>query len=836
MALKKLSLKTFFGFFIVLIFVVFSIYKVPFFESIEKTLYDRAINLFASPKGNNQIILVNINDNSSPFLNLSGELRSEISRALGILKKNNAKIIGIQLPFDQKLSNQGLEQVKSFRNKFNTYSSTRKKGAVSNWVRDNLGTLEKEFDYNTRLAEALYEAESIILPFYSSTGKTAPIKQNDNALLLKNAINGKDIPESLVMEYKIAGPSLPIPDLLNSSMGLGYIGLQTEDHNNENSYPIYISYNGKFFPSFPLRIALAALQQEPKQVILGKGNLIIGGLDIPLPDGKIFLPFPKSEDAYTRYSLIDILNSKKSLPALKDKIVLIGLTATQDKTDLSASNGYDILQSARVIDSLLSGNPISRPVILFYLELLLLLLFGIFSAIYFPQVGHKIRLSIMLGLIIIFIAISLCLNSLLHIWFKPVYFLSAVIFIYLYFFLFEIFTTCGLGGKSTETNRMLGLNFQSQGLLDLAFSKFKKLPLDDDAKELIYNLGLEFERKRLINKALQAYEYLFKGGGFKDTQDRLLKLRESVKSSTIGSHQEITEGKITEDAPSRGNMSRIGRYKILGELGKGAMGLVFKAIDEKINRTLAIKTIRFSDEFDDDVIQEIKERFFREAEIAGKLSHPSIVTIYDVGEHGELTYMAMEFLDGDDLEKYISKKNLLPLRKVLNIVARVADALDFAHKDQVIHRDIKPANIMLLKNGAIKVTDFGIAKAISSSRTKTGVILGTPNYMSPEQIMGQKIDHRSDIFSLGVLFFQLLTGETPFHGDNLSNLLYQITQVKHPTIRVYNPKIPQICEKILDKALEKNPTKRFQSAGEMSRVIKTLIQKLDQLKSKKAGK
>ena len=262
------------------------------------------------------------------------------------------------------------------------------------------------------------------------------------------------------------------------------------------------------------------------------------------------------------------------------------------------------------------------------------------------------------------------------------------------------------------------------------------------------------------------------------------------------------------------------------------MGLVYKALDPKINRLLAIKTIRFADEFDEDVIQEIKERFFREAEIAGQLSHPSIVTIYDVGEYQDLTYMAMEFLEGDDLEHFITKKNLLPLRRILDIVAKVAEALDFAHKAEVIHRDIKPANIMLLKKGGVKVTDFGIAKAISSSRTKTGVILGTPNYMSPEQIMGQKIDHRSDIFSLGVLFYQLLTGDTPFHGDNLSALLYQITQVSQPSVRRLNPKIPKVCEQIINKALAKDPDERFKAAGEMARYLKVLASKIDQLKEK----
>ena len=277
---------------------------------------------------------------------------------------------------------------------------------------------------------------------------------------------------------------------------------------------------------------------------------------------------------------------------------------------------------------------------------------------------------------------------------------------------------------------------------------------------------------------------------------------------------------------------KIGRYDILEIIGKGSMGLVYKALDPKINRLLAIKTIRFSDEFDEDVIQEIKERFFREAEIAGQLSHPSIVTIHDLGEDQDLTYMAMEYLEGEDLEKFVSKKNLLPLRKVLHIVASVAEALDFAHNADVIHRDIKPANIRLLKSGGVKVTDFGIARAISSSRTRTGVILGTPNYMSPEQIMGQKIDPRSDIFSLGVLLYQLLTGELPFQGDNLSSLLYQITQVKQPPLRTFSPKIPLACEQIVDKALAKNANDRFRTAGYMGKVLRLLTLKIEERQRK----
>jgi len=267
------------------------------------------------------------------------------------------------------------------------------------------------------------------------------------------------------------------------------------------------------------------------------------------------------------------------------------------------------------------------------------------------------------------------------------------------------------------------------------------------------------------------------------------------------------------------------------ELGKGAMGTVYKGRDPKINRLLAIKTIRFSDEFEENQLQEIKERFFREAELAGKLSHPGIVAIYDVGEDYDLTYMAMEFLDGEDLEKYCRKESLLPFRKVLDIIAETADALEYAHNNGVIHRDIKPANIMLLKNKRIKVTDFGIAKSMSSSKTRSGIILGTPNYMSPEQIMARKIDARSDIFSLGVVFFQLLTGELPFKGDNLNSLFYQITQAMHPSPRKINPRVIRPCEQIIDKVLAKNPEHRFQRAKNLAKYLRILAYKIDTMKA-----
>jgi eukaryotic-like serine/threonine-protein kinase len=551
--------------------------------------------------------------------------------------------------------------------------------------------------------------------------------------------------------------------------------------------------------------------------------------------GEMLVAFPNMKNPFPRYSIADLLTNKKGARLLKGKTVLLGLCTGDnpgfDTPVHGAMSGMEL--TARIMDNIINNRFISSPPLMLYMEILALCILGVFAFLFFPRMGHIGRLGLMIGLSALVFISGLALLSMMHTWVSTAYIIGCLVTIYLVVTIRQLTSAEKMTKASLETNRMLGLSFQTQGLLDLALDKFKKLPLDNGTKDLIYDLGLEYERKTMPGKALEAYEYINKGGGFRDLDSRISALKESNESAAIGSTG------AAPDSPAgspEGVTGMLGRYEVLGELGKGSMGIVYKGLDPKINRLLAIKTIRFSDEFDEDVIQEIKERFFREAEIAGQLSHPSIVTIYDVGEYRDLTYMAMEFLEGDDLENFISKKSLLPFRKVLDIVMRVAEALDFAHKTEVIHRDIKPANIMLLKNGDVKVTDFGIAKAISSSRTKTGVILGTPNYMSPEQIMGQKIDQKSDIFSLGVLFYQLLTGETPFHGDNLSALLYQITQVKQQSIRSYNPKFPKVCEQIVDKALAKNPDERFKTAGDMAKFIKLLASKIDQLRNKKAIK
>jgi serine/threonine-protein kinase len=270
----------------------------------------------------------------------------------------------------------------------------------------------------------------------------------------------------------------------------------------------------------------------------------------------------------------------------------------------------------------------------------------------------------------------------------------------------------------------------------------------------------------------------------------------------------------------------LGRYKVLKELGRGAMGVVYLGKDPTIHRFVAIKTMRLDQIDDGEKLQEVTARFFREAESAGRLSHPNIVTIYDAGEQDEMGYIAMEVLEGSSLKQFSRQPNLMPLTEIAQTLATVADALDHAHQQGVVHRDIKPANIMLTKDRLVKVMDFGIAKMASSGKTQTDIVLGTPTYMSPEQIAGKKVDGRSDIFSLGVVLFELLAGRPPFTADNLSALLFTIAHQPAPKLDTIRKDLPPIFQEILDRALQKELPQRYRRASEFAQDLRASLQSL----------
>ena len=266
----------------------------------------------------------------------------------------------------------------------------------------------------------------------------------------------------------------------------------------------------------------------------------------------------------------------------------------------------------------------------------------------------------------------------------------------------------------------------------------------------------------------------------------------------------------TSGATTRGERTMLGRYRIDRELGRGAMGMVYLGHDPQLGRQVAIKTMALAREFEGVELVEARARFFREAEMAGRLQHRDIVTIYDAGEDQDLAYIAMEFVKGRDLLQHTLPGRLLPVPVVLQTVARVAQALAYAHSHGVVHRDIKPANVMIDPDSdTVKVTDFGIARITDASRTRTGMVLGTPSFMSPEQMAGRRVDGRSDLYSLGVMLFQLLTGSLPHASESMATLMYQIANEQAPDVRSLRPGLPEALANIVALALEKRPEVRY---------------------------
>jgi serine/threonine-protein kinase len=284
--------------------------------------------------------------------------------------------------------------------------------------------------------------------------------------------------------------------------------------------------------------------------------------------------------------------------------------------------------------------------------------------------------------------------------------------------------------------------------------------------------------------------------------------------------------------PGRGQALRTGQlfhhFRLQQQLGRGATATVFKAIDERNGNVIALKTLTLTDDWPEDLLAEAKLRLLREADAAGSLAHPDIVEIREAGEHEGLVYLAMEYVEGVNLGTHATEGRMLPPRLVCEMCARVADALYFAHQRGVIHRDIKPANIVFdQKNRRVRVMDFGVARLENSRATRTGVILGSPSYMAPEQLDARPVTAQSDLFSLGVTLFQLLTGMLPFRSDSIPGLMQKISAEPHPPLTVVRPDLPAALSAVIDRALEKDPDMRFRTGAEMAQALRDCARDVD---------
>ncbi|HEX5392689.1 MAG TPA: protein kinase, partial [Rhodocyclaceae bacterium] len=544
--------------------------------------------------------------------------------------------------------------------------------------------------------------------------------------------------------------------------------------------------------------------------------------------------FYKDQDgrpAFAVDSFFDVRTGKIPYDKYRDKIVLIGPTAagvgSLFVTPIAPSMPA-VLMQAHAVSSILSEHFFVAPAWGFWAEKGIFLLIAAYLVALLPRLKAGMGAGITVSVLALLLGAHFVLMTTQLLWLRLM--LPASLLLVGHALLTTKRFLVTEQGKeksdldSAESNRMLGLAFQGQGQLDMAFDKFRKCPLDEQLMENLYNLGLDFERKRQFNKAESVFRYMGDfNPKFRDLEQRLSRARQLSETIILGGAGAARSNASLLDA---GTLEKpmLGRFQVEKELGKGAMGVVYQGRDPKINRVVAIKTMALSQEFEGDELADVKARFFREAETAGRLNHPHIVTIYDAGEEHDLAFIAMEFLKGQDLVPYTKADHLLPLPAVMSIAARVAEALDYAHKNNVVHRDVKPANIMYEPDSdTVKVTDFGIARLTDSSKTKTGMVLGTPSFMSPEQLAGSKVDGRSDLFSLGGTLYQLVTGRLPFEGESLAQLMFQIANKAPADVRSLRPDIPDCLVAIIDRALTKDINQRYQTGAEMALALRSCM-------------
>lgn len=764
----------------------------------------------------------------SPVVNVQvteGELsRETLANLVTRLSQQKARVILLCLPLSSPGSRQLAKKLRRMREDW-----ARSPDVIPDrlWRRINkdLSAFERDLDADGYLGKALNEAGNVVLVApVQTTGEEDAISAQLQKLSLKLSV-----PDWTWQQY-LRHFSNPVP-LFSPAVGIAAVQIPREELRQQAAAVGFIAADGggipagslllpigrRYFPSAALAVVIVSQKASFKSVRLesrapGTVLLSTGKHRYTLDNRLRMLPLPAALLAtIPKVSATAILKGINDSTLLGGKVAVVGLFAGPQAPEYS---------EARLISQMLGTFRLSRPGWLPLVEVLVLIYFAFILWLVVPRLPSRTGLILMGFSVLIWLVAATILLLTMGWWLQltPPLLLTGLGLLLIHFARHRHERRETL----SELNCSLGKMLQEKGLLDKALERYQACPPDDAAaRDLIYDLGLDFERKRQFSQALRAYNHLAQGGRYKDIATRLARLGQNGGSVSLG--------RKTKDATvvlEKGAVHpTLGRYEVVRELGQGAMGTVYLGRDQKINRDVAIKTLAFSG-VEETQLPMIKERFFREAEAAGRLNHPGIVTIFDAGEEHDLAYLAMELLDGEDLSAYCKPDTLLPVSEVLDIIAAIADALAYAHSNKVVHRDIKPANIMRQRDGSVKVTDFGIARVVSESQTQTGMILGTPSYMSPEQVAARKIDGRSDLFSLGSVCYELLCGEKAFSGDSMASLMYNISNLRYTPLSEKRKGLPICCHDLVDMLLVKAVSRRPNNAAIVAAAARTCCEKV----------
>lgn len=788
------------------------------------------------------IAVVTIDDESLEALGNWPWNRDLLARMTHLLDKAGAEVVGFTLPLETPQNEHSLKTLREFR--------SAHRHQFDQTSRDLFDQVTRQLNTDRTLAGAFRSSGNILLALSYFQNTAMPDKSPElprvlaNQLIPATSVEGlapvlyEHVPEALHPDRMLYIHKLALPpeSLGNSvlSMGPG-IGQPVID-GSLGARPLLVPYGNGFLPSFSLLVAAAKTGSIDKfRAVHGEG--VYYGDRLIDTDSKFrTIPFYyKTKDglpAFEIYPFHSVLSGDIKPDAFRNKIVLIGLAADSlanyHETPLGGKMP-PVLIEAHTISALLQGDIFSTPSWTYWARYLLYLLVAVYLIYLLPKVSMGTGLAITTLLAVVFLNIHFISMAFVSVWLPLTGLTAGLVFGHALLGANRLIFNRVEHYKSElhKSNKLLGQAYHFQGQLDQAFEKYRMSYPDDELLSLTYNLGLDYERKRQFNKAVNVFRFIrMNKANYRDTRDRIQKNLQTSHTVVLGKSTNDTESTLVL---ARDGIQKpmLGRYQIEKELGRGAMGTVYLGSDPKIGRTVAIKTMPLSAEFEGDQLEEVKQRFFREAKTAGRLNHYNIVTIYDVGEDQDLAYIAMDYLQGMDMSGFAKKESLLKVSDVFNVIIQVSDALNYAHEQSVVHRDIKPSNIIYdRRNKKPTITDFGVAHISDTSKTKTGTILGTPSFMSPEQLAGMPVDGRSDLFSLGVTFFQLLTGELPFVGESISSLMYKITNGDPRDILKIRPALPICVKAIITKALQKEPEKRYQTGAEFATALRRCQQNI----------
>ncbi len=826
---------------IVLVFVALA--QSGWIKGLERSAYDLGVRPSDRTPGD-KVAVIAIDDESISNLGRWPWPRDRLAGMIEELAAGGADVIGNTILLSEPQIDPGLKHLNDLVELYKEWNFGAYSLPGMNELEQRLLDARRDLNTDAQLASSMAAAGNVVLGMQFDLSRSGVVLSRPESSLPDYVTRNRvaaDGGSDNGSPWPAESATPPIPPLAKEAAAIGHMNTWWDVDGAVRSELLLVDYDGAYYPSLALQIAARSLNLQPADIRVRPGEAVkLGNLEILTdPISRMYPFFYQGRDerpAFTVDSFFDVAQGKIPVDKYRDKIVLLGATAYGVGTPFQTpiSEGMPpVLVLANVVASILNQDFFVQPPWGDAASL------GAFAAIALFLIAALPRLSAGLSALTSFVLLLGLIGSSQYLliqqamWVQLMWPAALLACGYLILiskrFLITEWGKRRADESSAESNRMLGLAFQQQGQLDMAFEKFRKCPLDEAIMEPLYNLALDYERKRQFNKAASVYEHIAKGDAhYKDVQDRLKRSR-NMQDTFVSGAGGGPSGTLMMHTDGM-SKPMLGRYEVEKELGKGAMGVVYQGRDPKINRVVAIKTLALSEEFEGDELEEAKARFFREAETAGRLTHPNIVTIYDAGEEHDLAYIAMEFLKGKDMAGHTKIDNLLPIPKALAIVAAAAEALDYAHSNQVVHRDIKPANLMYEPDSdQIKLTDFGIARITDSSRTKTGLILGTPSYMSPEQLAGKKVDGRSDLFSLGVMLYQLLCGKLPFQGDSMATLMYMIANDPYTPITDVRPELADeapCAPAIIDRALVKNADERYQRGAEMADDLRNCLKSI----------